>query len=235
VLTPARYVDQKVTIVGQFDGRNLSGFLPDSPAKTRYDFVLHSPDSAIWVTNLRPKGKDARGKDLELMLDGRLDTGRWISVSGTVKQGRGLEWIDGDAGSFSITTAPGAEPVEDRDIVRIQAPAPEVVFSTPTEDETDVSPTTHVRIQFSRDLDPASLKGHIQIGYVNAAAGGSQQMEPFKPTEFAAAYLPPNRVVEVKFPKPLERFRTLKIQIEGVLGTDQQPIKPFTLMFELGG
>ena len=50
-----------------------------------------------------------------------------------------------------------------------------------------------------------------------------------------AGYLPPNKVVELKFLKPLERFRTLKIQMEGVLGTDQQPIKPFTLTFELGG
>ena len=30
---PPRYLDQKVTITGQFSGRNLLGDLPDAPAK----------------------------------------------------------------------------------------------------------------------------------------------------------------------------------------------------------
>ncbi len=85
VLYPARYLDQKVTVTGQFAGRNLLGDLPDAPAKSRYDFVLRSADAAIWVVNIRPKGKD-----FELALDARIDTGRWIEVSGTLQQGRGL-------------------------------------------------------------------------------------------------------------------------------------------------
>src|SRR5204863_5982163 len=47
VLNPSRYLDQKVTVVGQYEGRNLLGDLPDSPAKSRYDFVLRSADAAI--------------------------------------------------------------------------------------------------------------------------------------------------------------------------------------------
>src|SRR5216684_276069 len=46
VLYPSRYLDQKVTITGQFGGRNLLGDLPDSPAQSRYDFVLRSADAA---------------------------------------------------------------------------------------------------------------------------------------------------------------------------------------------
>jgi hypothetical protein len=40
----------------------------------------------------------------------------------------------------------------------------------------------------------------------------------------------------LKFARPLERFRTLKVELEeGILGTDQQPLKPWTLTFVLGG
>ena len=42
VLNPSRYLDQKVTITGQFSGRNLLGDMPDAPGKSRYDFVLRS-------------------------------------------------------------------------------------------------------------------------------------------------------------------------------------------------
>src|SRR4051812_25480165 len=58
VLHPLRYLDQKVTITGQFSGRNLLGEMPDAPGKGRYDFVLRSSDSAVWVTSMRPKVKD---------------------------------------------------------------------------------------------------------------------------------------------------------------------------------
>ena len=56
VLFPSRYLDQKVTVTGQFGARNLVGDLPDAPGKSRYDFVLRSADAAVWVTNLRPRG-----------------------------------------------------------------------------------------------------------------------------------------------------------------------------------
>jgi hypothetical protein len=43
-------------------------------------------------------------------------------------------------------------------------------------------------------------------------------------------------VLEIKFTKPLERFRTLKVDLlEGILGTDGQALKPWTLTFSLGG
>jgi hypothetical protein len=42
-------------------------------------------------------------------------------------------------------------------------------------------------------------------------------------------------VLELKFVKPLERFRTLRVELmDGVLGTDDQPLKPWTLTFLLG-
>ena len=107
VLNPSRYLDQKVTITGQYSGRNLLGDLPDAPAKSRYDFVLRSADAAIWVINMRPK--PGEGKEFELALDSRIDTGRWLQVRGTMQQGRGLQWLDAEAGHA------GAREAADRD------------------------------------------------------------------------------------------------------------------------
>src|SRR5207248_724382 len=133
VLDASRYLDQKVTVTGQFYGRNLAGDLPDAPRQSRYDFVVRAADAAIWVTNVRPKGKDSRGRNFELGLDARIDTGRWLQISGTVRQGRGLMWIDGDAGTFALTEPPAeAVAAEETPIAVPAAPPAEVVFSAPT-------------------------------------------------------------------------------------------------------
>jgi Big-like domain-containing protein len=234
VLQPSRFIDQKVSITGQYSGRNLLGDVPDAPGKSRYDFVLRAADAAVWVINMRPKMKDANGKDLELGLDARIDTSRWLSIRGTVQQGRGLLWLDAEAGSLALAKPP-KETFTEEEPIRVPAgPPPEVVFSAPTQDETEVSVGTTVRIQMSRDLDASTLKNRIRISY--AAQGGAPAQQPAPPVEFTTQYSGPNRVVEIRFAKPLERFRTVKIDlIEGILGTDAQPLKPWTLTFETGG
>jgi hypothetical protein len=228
VLYPSRYLDQRITVVGQFGGRNLLGDLPDAPAQSRYDFVLRSADSAIWVTNLRP-----RGKDFELALDARIDTGRWLEVSGTLQQGRGLQWLDGATGTVKVTQAP-KDTTEDAPIRVPMGPPPEVVFSAPTTDETDVQLSTNVRIQFSRDIDATTFKGHIVARY--AAAETRERTEPETPkVDFSTQYLPGTRVLELKFANPLERFRTITVELQdGILGRDKQPLKPWTLNFQTG-
>ncbi len=229
VLHPSRYLDQKVQVIGQFSGRNLLGDLPDAPGKSRYDFVLRSADAAIWVINMRPKGKD-----FELALDSRMDTNRWLTLRGTVQQGRGLQWIDAEAGSLAAASPPTETKEEEQ--IRVPAgPPPEVIFSAPTQDETDVVQNTNVRIQFSRDIDPATIKGHVRASYV-----GSQTAEPGAPAtaalELTTQYNGLNRVLEIRFAKPLERFRTIRIELQdGILGTDGQPLKPWTLSFSAGG
>ena len=89
-LEPWRFEGQSVTVVGQFRGRNLFGDLPAAPAKGRYDFVMRSADGSVWVTGLRP-----RARSLELSVTARVDTGRWVQVSGTVTRERGLVMIEG--------------------------------------------------------------------------------------------------------------------------------------------
>jgi hypothetical protein len=233
VLNPGRYIDQKLSITGQYSGRNLLGDLPDAPARSRYDFVLRSADAALWIVNMRPKLKDANGKEIELGLDARIDTGRGLNVRGTIRQGRGLVWLDAEAGSLSFAKAP-SETTEEEPIRVPAGPPPEVVFSAPTQDETDVSIGTTVRIQFSRDIDQGSLKGKIRVRYLESQAAARGE-PPAPPADFTFQYTGANRVLELRFAKPLERFRTIYIDLlEGILGTDGQPLKPWTLSFSLG-
>lgn len=231
VLNPSRYVSQRVTVNGQFAGRNLLGDLPDSPARSRWDFVVRSADAAIWVSGARP-----RGKGFDLALDARIDTGRWLEITGEVHEGRGLQWIEVVSDGIKLGKAPtDSAPVEEAPSVRVPAaPPPEIVFSAPTQEESDVPLNTSVRIQFSRDLNQSTLRGKVKVSYLESES--TERGEPTTPTaEFTTQYIGANRVLELKFGKPLERFRTLKIDLlEGILGTDDQPLKPWTLTFVLG-
>jgi hypothetical protein len=230
-LHPSRYVDQKVTVTGQFGARNLFGDLPDSPGKNRYDFVLRSADAAIWVSGAQPKGKG-----FNFSLDSRIDSGRWLEITGTVRTGRGLQWLEVSSDGIQLGKAPTESPAVDSEPILVSAaPPPEVVFSTPTQDETDVSMGTSVRIQFSRDIAQATLRGNIRVRYLEAQT--AERGEPTTPTaEFTLQYIPASRVLELKFTKPLERFRTVHVELgDGILGTDKQPLKPWVLSFDVGG
>lgn len=228
-LEPGRYKDQRVTVTGQFRGRNLYGDLPNAPGVSKWDFVVKVADAAIWVTNIRP-----RAKNLDLDVAARVDTGRWIEVSGVVRLGKGLTWLDAEAGTFAaaqpiVEEAPAEEPA------KTVGPPPEVIFSAPTEGEGDVALSTTVRLQFSRDLDPGTIKGHVRASY--SAQEATERGEPAPPTiEFTTQYIDANRVLEVKFTKPLERFRTFKLELDpAITARDGAPLKPFTLTFMVGG
>ena len=226
-LQPWRFEGQKVTLVGQFRGRNLFGDLPSAPGKSRYDFVLRSADAAVWVTDLRP-----RGRGFDLSVDARVDTGRWLQITGTVAQDRGLVTIAGT--SVATATAPELPPAEE------EAPQPavplepaEVVFSSPYEGEIDVPLASSVRIQFSRGLDPASIAGQIRVAYVGAAPPDAQ---PAGSLEFQHAYDAGTRAIEIKFTQPLDRFRTVRIELlDGLKAFDGAPVRPWTLTYAVGG
>ena len=234
VLAPAHFVDEQVTVTGQFSGRNLLGALPDAPGRSTYDFVLRSGDASLWVTGQPPKGKG-----FDLSLDARMDTAHWLQVTGTVKQGRGLIWIEVEKDGITAAQPPSTHEADQGGgevAPPVPAfPAPEVIFSAPTDGQSDVSLSTTVRIQFSRDLDPKTLNGHVKAGYSQEQS--TRRGEPQPPAiTFSLHYFPARRELEVIFDRPLDRFRTLKLQLlPGILGADHQPLKPWTLSFTLGG
>ena len=229
VLAPDRYVEQRVTIQGQFRGRNLFGDQPQAPpgGDGRKEFVLRSADAALWVT-----GKVPKGRGFTFDISSRLDTRRWLEVSGVVKQDRGLVWIVAEQ---LAETSPVAEKVPERIVSSAPAVPPEVLFSAPTNDETDVPLNTKVRVQFSRDINTDTLKGNVRIGYSTAQA--TERGEPQAPSLSAKLnYNRGTRVMDIVFDEPLERFRTIRVSLgEGVMGTDGQALKPYTLVFTLGG
>lgn len=225
-LQPWRFEGQKVTVVGQFRGRNLFGDLPSAPGKSRNDFVLRSADAAVWVTDLQP-----RGRGFVLSVDARVDTGRWLQVSGTVALTRGLTTIVGT--TIAEAEAPEASPPAEEEAPPPPPPAEpgEVVFSSPTDGETDVPASGRVRLQFSRGLDPASLTDRIRVAYVGAPAAGG-----VAPLPFTSAYDGATRAVEIRFAAPLEAFRTVRIELlDGIRTFDGAPVRPWTLTFSVGG
>ena len=225
-MEPARFDGQKVTIVGQFRGRNLYGELPEAPAKGNYEFVLRSADAALWVIGIQPKGKGFNfdpGK--------RIDTGRWVTVQGTVRGARGLTWLEGT----SIELAPAPEETTEVPIDLPPPPPVEILFTAPTDGEADVRLTDRIRMQLSRDLDPATLKDRVRISYSSAESKERGEAQP-PSVGFTTHYTKENRALEIRPNEPLERFRVVKLEIlEGVKGTDGGPMKAFTLTFTTGG
>lgn len=219
-LEPSRFEGQPVTVVGNFRGANLYGDLPQAPSTGRWNFVIQSADAAVWVTGKRP-----RGKGFNFDATSRLDTGRSLEVSGVVRSGRGLVWIEATSIALSTTPAPAA--VVDVP-VRTQGPPPQVAFSLPLDGETDVAPSIKVRIQFTRDMNPASFKDHVRVSYVDPNA-------QTPPPSFTAGYHRDNRVLEIAFKSPLDRFRTVKVELlVGITATDDAPLAPYALTFSVG-
>jgi hypothetical protein len=228
-LEPERFEDQPVTVTGRFRGRNLFGDQPTAPGRSRWDFVLQAGEASVWVTGLRP-----RGQGFNLDIGSRLDSSSWLEVVGTARAARGLVFVDATA--LRLAKPPGeAPPSEPVARVSVTGPPPEVVFSVPTQNEADVSPTVTVRLQFSRDVDRETLKGRLRAGY--AVRQSEQHGEPQPPAiEVSATYVEASRALEIRFRQPLERFRTVTVELlEGIAGTDGVAVKPWTLSFTTGG
>lgn len=225
-LEPARYEGQQVTVTGRFRGRNLYGDLPQPPQKSRWDFVLQSADAAVWVTGIEP-----RGRDFHLDVDARVDTGRWLEVSGTVHYERGLVSI---AATRIALAAPPADPAAPVAVAVPKGPAPEVIFSTPSPDDVDVPPDSTVRIQFSRDMDPASFKDRIRASYEDLDR--AQEPSAAGPLDFVVEYREGNRVLEMRFRHALDPFRTVRIELlPGIAALDGAVMEaPWTLRFTVG-
>ncbi|MCA1560161.1 MAG: Ig-like domain-containing protein [Acidobacteria bacterium] len=219
VMSPEAYVGRPVTIIGRFRGRNLYGDVAQPLNKARWDFVLQSAEGALWVTGVRP-----RGKGFDLDPGARVDTGRWLEVSGTVRQSGSQRWIEATA--VRQAAAPAETPVEISVPAAAPEPPPKVIFSAPVPDEPDVPRSATVRIQFSRDMDRASFRDRVRAAYAQATKSAPA---------VTWVYNEGQRALEIKFVDPLERFQTVRIELlEGITAFDGQQLAPWTLTFTTG-
>jgi hypothetical protein len=219
-LEPDRYEGQTVTVIGRFRGANLYGDVPQSPGKSRWDFVIQAADAALWVTGQRP-----RGKGFNFDSSTRLDTGRSLEVTGVVRRDRGLVWIEATKLEISSEAAPAA--IVDVP-VRTTGPPPQVAFTLPVDGETDVTSAIKVRIQFTRDMAGDTFRDRVRVTYVNANA-------TTRPPPATIDYRRDNRVLEMAFSPPLERFSTVKVELlPGITSFDGVPLGPWSMEFSVG-
>lgn len=223
-LDPARYAGKDVTLAGRFRGRNLFGDQPSSPGKSPHEYVLQVADASIWVSGLRP-----RGRGFTLDPDSRRDTREWVRVSGTVRHEPPLVWIEG---TRIETTRPEDETLDEPAPVAVPpGPAPEIVFSAPLDGETGVATDIVLRVQFSRDIDPDSLRNQVAVAYGMNADGSSPGRAPAANTVYRAA----NRSIEIGFAEPLAPFSTVIVAFGNeIKATDGVAMKPARLSFVTG-
>lgn len=225
-LGPAQFENRGVTLVGRFRGRNLYGDLPQALNKGKYDFVLQSADAAIWVTGVRPKGKD-----FELDPNARADTGKWVEVKGIVRRDGDLAWLE--AQSIRLAAAPAETPIEISIPSTPVEPPPTVIFSAPIADDTDVPRSAPVRLQFSRDMDGRTLRGRVRLRYTGRTPPGAT---PPVPPPFVVRYDDGTRSLEIRFTQPLERFQTVTLDLlEGITAMGGYALQPWSLTFSTGG
>ena len=224
-LNPKAHLNEGVTLVGRFRGRNLYADLPDSPSESRYDFVLTSADASIWVVGQEPKGDD-----FELDVRARIDTGRWLEVTGSVRVHEGMVVLD--AGAIRLAE-PVADQVAPTPVGLRQGPAPEIIFSAPLEGDADIPTDGTVRIQFSRDMNEDSFEGRVRVSY--PALAGDATPDELPPVVFAAEYRALNRVLEIRFEEPLVAFQTVSVELlDGVVTSDGATLAPWSLSFFVG-
>jgi hypothetical protein len=86
-----------------------------------------------------------------------------------------------------------------------------------------------VRIQFSRGLDLKSIGGAMRVTYLGAPPGVA-------PPPFTSTYDAATRAITLRFAQPLERFRTVRVEIlDSLKAFDGGAAVPWTLTFSIGG
>lgn len=221
-LSPEAWEGKPIVVRGRFRGRNLQGDMPSWPRQSPHDFVLQAADGAVWITGVKPKGK---GFDLDPQ--SRRDLGRWLEVSGTFT-------IAGGQPMLKATSVVQSSPEDEGPLADVAPPpppmpAPAIAFSAPTDGETDIPPTTTVRIQFTRDMKSDSFDGRITVACTVAGA-------VVPPPAFTATYRPATLAVELKFAAPLPRQATIVVTLaDGIVTATGDRLPPATITFSTGG
>jgi len=226
VLEPHRYTDKGVTVTGRFRGRNLYGDMPEAPERSRWDFVLRSVDASVWIV-----GKEPKGDGFELDVMARVDTSKWLEVTGDVVLEDGMVLIEAGTLTLSRASSDRAESATRSDTPKL--PPPEVIFSAPLADDIDVPEDSTVRIQFSRDMDDTSFDEHVHVQY---SGPSSQGLNADATITFELSYRRRNRVLEIRFNQELEQYQNVHVELtNGITASDGSPLSPWMLSFFVGG
>jgi Bacterial Ig-like domain len=169
VTRPGKYDGRTVRVVGQFRGRNLFGDLPSASERRHSDWVIKDDLFAVWVTGKKPKGG---GWQLDPGL--KRDSGHWIEVVGRVDTRGGVVYIQalsveqGKAPGPTAAAEPPAPPPP-----RPKVP-PVVVFQLPLDGDTQVPAQSRFAVQFSKDMDEKTFKGHVLLRYAGGVRPGDR-------------------------------------------------------------
>jgi hypothetical protein len=175
VTRPEKYDGKTVNVRGQFRGENLFGDLPSSSPDRSSDWVIKDDLFAVWVTGKKPKGS---GWSLDANL--KRDTGKWLQIMGRVRVRSRvvtLEAIDvvlskPPAVSVAAVKAEPTPPPPPR-----PRRPPVVAFSLPLDGERELAPDTVFLIQFTRDMDEASLKDRVLLRYAGRPQPGDNSLD----------------------------------------------------------
>ena len=177
VSRPGREDGKTVRVVGKFRGRNLYGDLPARSERASGDWVIKDDLYAVWVSGRKPKGS---GWELDANL--KRDTGKWIEVIGKPETRNGVTYVR--AAQVRITdpprpTADAAPPPPPPERPKVP---PVVVFALPLDGEGEVPSDSRFVVQFNKDMDEATFKGHVMLRYAGPTLPGDRQFDGIKLT-----------------------------------------------------
>ncbi len=181
VTKPERYDGKTVNVRGQFRGENLFGDLPSASRARSSDWVIKDDVFAVWVTGKKPKGS---GWSLDASL--KRDTGKWLQIMGRVRVSNHVVTLE--AIDVVLTKPPEVQLAVEAKPEPTPPPPPRprrppvVAFSLPLDGEREVPPGSVFLVQFSRDMDEASLKDRVLFRYAGRPQPGDNSLDAVRIT-----------------------------------------------------
>jgi len=175
IRSPGTRDGQTVKVVGKFRGKNLYGDLPVRSQRDSSDWVIKDDLFAVWVTGRKPKGS---GWELDTGL--RRDTGKWVEVIGRIESRGGVTYIRAiqvNLASPPSATAEAKPPPPPPERPKVPAV---VVFALPLDGEREVPRDSQFIVQFSKDMNEDTFKGHIQLRYAGPTLPGDVTFDSIK-------------------------------------------------------
>jgi hypothetical protein len=215
VTRAGRWDGRVVRVVGKFRGKNVFGDLPAKSERHSGDWVIKDEVYAVWVTGRKPKGD---GWELDASL--KRDSGKWIEVVGRAETKGGVTYLRALELALVGPPRPAAEAQPPPPPPERPKLPPVVVFSLPLDGEAEVPPNARFAVQFSKDLEEASLKDRVLLRYAGPTRPGDRPFDGL-----GIAYDGGRRTLVVDPRDVLRRGRTLElVLLPGIVDLDGLPL-----------